>query len=212
MSTQPLLQVKRFLDSSSLRAPRSPRTPVSVAAAEKQRASDGKPHGGGNRSYGYRWDKEAKKLIVVPDEAKVIKKIVKKLTAGASLREVAKWLNSEDHTTTTGRRWTHQSVKQMISSPKLRGERIYHGETIPSDLWKPILKAEEQFAALDRADHGSGFRSSPNRMKNRYLLSGLIYCSQCDGRMYPAHGKQGKTSGMSADRNRTSSSALAALS
>ena len=72
-----------------------------------RRAEDGQPHGGGHRSFGYKWvpdpktDNKKMKLVVVPAEEKLIKKIVAKLTAGESAREVARWLNAEGVKTTT---------------------------------------------------------------------------------------------------------------
>ena len=176
----------------------SENTSIRVAKAEERRVDAGLPHGGGQRSMGYgkphdgspESRAEASKVRNVrnEEEAKVVREIAARLTSGESLRAVATWLNNSGITTTSGRQWTHSTVKQMISSPKLRGERVHHGKVSKLQDWTPILSAEEQFAVLDAIHLANGFKASPERTKNKYLLSGLIRCSWCDRGMYPHRG------------------------
>ncbi len=172
-----------------------------VKLSEVRRAEDGQPHGGGHRSFGYKWvpdpktDNKKMKLVVVPAEEKLIKKIVAKLTAGESAREVARWLNAEGVKTTTinkktgePRQWSHETIRTMLRSPKLIGERVHNGERFPSKHIPAILTEAEINAALEANDRGHGYRGSVNRVANKYLLSGtptLIHCSNCKGPMYP---------------------------
>jgi site-specific DNA recombinase len=170
-------------------------TSIRMRAAFKTSAEAGAVHGGGHRSFGYSWTLRANKftpgyLTVVPAEAKIIKRMVKMLTAGKSLRAVATWLNDSGVPTTTGSVWTHQSVKQTLQNPKLIGMRTYKGALIPSTEIPAILTEQERNAALQAIDHGNGYRSAPERKANQYLLSGkgqLIFCSSCHSPMYPFH-------------------------
>ena len=133
-------------------------TSLRVAKAEQRRIEAGLPHGGGKRSFGYGRDTgdrvaDAKvRGVVNKSEAKIIRQVAKRLMSGESLRQIAKWLNEQGVTTTTGRTWSHSTLRQMISSPKLRGERIHNGKTTPLEDWTPILTAEEQFVALDAVE------------------------------------------------------------
>ena len=173
-----------------------------VKLSEVKRAEDGQPHGGGHRSFGYEWvpdpktDNKKMKLVVVPAEEKIIKQIAAKLTAGESAREVARWLNADGVPTTTTtnkktgepRQWSHETIRTMLRSPKLIGERVHNGERFPSKHIPSILTETEVNAALEANDRGHGYRGSANRVANKYLLSGtptLIHCSNCKGPMYP---------------------------
>jgi len=170
-------------------AQESENTKLRVKAAEKERALEGKPHGGGHRSYGYRW--VDKRLEVVAEEKKQIRWAVKNLNGGDSLRLTAAKLNERGSRTTTGRKWTHSTLKQMLESPKLRGDRIHNGQITPGN-WEAILSAEEQFEVLEKTSQGNAFRSSKNRVNNRYLLTGLMFCSNCQSPMYPHRGNHGR--------------------
>ena len=169
-----------------------------VKLSEDRRAEDGKPHGGGHRSYGYEWvgEPKKKKLVIVPEEAKIIKEIAKRMAAGTSAREITRWLNDEGIKSASGKTWSNGVVRDVIASPRLIGERVHHGKRIPSKEWEPILTEAEVNAALEAGDRGRGYRHSEKLVANQYLLSGnptLIFCSNCGGAMYPVkRASQGK--------------------
>ena len=160
-------------------------TSLRVSSAERARANSGKSHGGGNRCYGYTREDQ-----IVPEEATQLRLVAKDLKAGVSMRAATQRLNDRDARTTTGRQWTRQSLAQTFRSPRLRGARIYKGETKPG-MWEPIFTEAEHFELLELISHGNGFRRSPERVNNQYLLTGLIVCTHCNKKLDVTRPKEG---------------------
>jgi site-specific DNA recombinase len=81
-------------------------------------AQSGKLSGGG-RPFGY----EPDRMTVRESEAKVIRECVRHLLAGEPVRGLVRDLNSRGIPTSTGRQWSTHTLKRMLASGRISGQR-----------------------------------------------------------------------------------------
>ncbi|WP_026310577.1 recombinase family protein [Parafrankia elaeagni] len=138
-------------------------------------ASEGKPHSGGKRVYGY--DKTG--WHVVPEEARIVRVIFRLFLAGMSPYQIADVLCRHGRTR-NGTPWIARTVRDVLKNPTLAALRSFHGETIPG-LWPPIIDR----GVWDEAQERLSYRSTQHTSSGRhfYLLRGLIMCDRCELRM-----------------------------
>lgn len=139
-------------------------------------AAAGEVSGGGHRPFGY----EADKVTVRPDEAAIVREVVERFLAGESLRRLAIDLNARGITTSTGGKWVQGSLRRMLASARISGQREHHGEIVGKAVWPGIITPTE--TAQIRA-----ILADPERNRNqgarKYLLHGLLVCSHCGERL-----------------------------
>jgi site-specific DNA recombinase len=159
-----------------------------VVKALEQRAQRGKPHGGGDRTYGYASDG-----AVLDDEAAVIRECAERVLSGDSLRSVVNDLNARG-VRTAGRRkakgangepsaWVSSTLRRMLSNPRLAGLVVYKGQVLRDveTTWDAILTVQ-QHEALVRIFYvrrGTG-------VGGQYVYlgtGGLVRCGICGGPM-----------------------------
>jgi site-specific DNA recombinase len=139
-------------------------------------AANGRVSGGGSRPYGY----EADKLTVRAAEAAIIRECAKRLLAGEPVLSIARDLNERGVTSASGGAWSPQSLRRMLASPRIRGQRIHHGEIVAKAVWPAIISAKD--GAKIRALLANPERRT-NKAARRYLLGGLLVCSHCGERL-----------------------------
>ena len=155
-----------------------------IKAAHVQSAKRGKWRGGG-RPYGWRIGEDGS-VVLDPDEAKVIRRTVGELLAGASFGSQVKRLNGEGVLTARGNPWSYTSLRQVITRPKNAGFSEYHGEIVGQmDGWPAILTEDAWRAVCARFSDPSNRRKQDNRAK--WLVSGIARCGKCDQLMRSAH-------------------------
>lgn len=152
----------------------SQNTSLRVRVAHADAAGRGRPHGG-SRCFGYRRDN-----TIDENEATVIREVVERVRAGASLRSLAFELNARGVKTTQGKQWSGTTLGQMLRSPKLRGCRSHNGECHAGN-WEPVLSEAEHLALLEVLDDPR--RLSARRSMTRHLLTGVAVCGLCGGRL-----------------------------
>ena len=139
-------------------------------------AAKGRVSGGGSRPYGY----EADKVTIRAAEAAVVRECAKRLLAGEPVRSIARDLNDRGVRSASGGAWSPQSLRRMLASPRISGQRIHHGEIVAKAVW-PALISEEDGAKI------RSLLANPERRTNktarRYLLGGLLVCSHCGERL-----------------------------
>lgn len=142
-------------------------------------AASGRPHGGSARPFGYEDDR----ITIRPAEAKVIKDLVDRFLAGESLRSLAVWLDSTGIETVRGKPWRTPTLRALISSGRIAGLRTHRGQIVGPAIWKPIITEAKRDRVLALMDHRA---HSGRRTPRTYLLTGLLRCGKCDGRLYSA--------------------------
>lgn len=138
----------------------------------EEAASQGRPHGGSNRPFGYCDDK----ITIRPDEAEVIRALVARYLAGESARSLALWLQEEGVATVRGNPWRVPTVSAIIRSPRIAGLREHRGQVIGPAIWEPIITEADRAKVLARAAERA---VSGRRAPRRYLLSGMLRCGRC---------------------------------
>jgi site-specific DNA recombinase len=139
-------------------------------------AADGRVSGGGSRPYGY----EADKVTVRAGEAAIIRDCAKRLLSGEPVLSIARDLNERGLTSASGGAWSPQSLRRMLASPRISGQRIHHGEIVAKAVWPAIIS--EKDGAKIRALLANPERRT-NKTARRYLLGGMLVCSHCGERL-----------------------------
>jgi len=142
-------------------------------------AAAGRPHGGSVRPFGFEDDK----VTVRPAEAEVIRELATRYVAGESLRSLCSWLDDEGVRTVKGGLWRSPTLRGLLSSGRIAGLREHRGEVVGPAVWEPIITPAQRDKILARmADAAATGRRTPRR----YLLSGLLRCHRCGGKLYSA--------------------------
>ncbi len=140
-------------------------------------AEAGRPSGGGTRPYGY----ESDHRTVRPAEAAVIRKCAAKVLAGDSLRSICVELNADSVPTVSGKPWGTQTLRRLLMSARISGQREHKGAIVAKAEWEAIITpAETQRIRAKLSDP----ERRTNRSARRYLLPRLLRCGLCDVRLY----------------------------
>jgi DNA invertase Pin-like site-specific DNA recombinase len=116
-----------------------------------------------------------------PDTGPVLRRMYLDYVAGAGLREIAKDLNRRGITSVRGNPWTEVTVSSCLSSGFGAGLLNTKNAHIPGAHEPVITKDQwEAFLSTKRRRHTRGERPR----ESRYLLRGLVICTECGHRMY----------------------------
>lgn len=137
----------------------------------------GRPSGGGTRPFGYESDHRTAR----PAEAAIIRECAARVLAGDSLRSICIDLNDRRVETVKGSRWSPQTLRRILMSARISGQREHHGEIVALGEWDAII-TPAQTQRL-RAKLGDPDRRT-NRSARRYLLPRLLRCGHCGMRLH----------------------------
>lgn len=140
-------------------------------------AAQGRPHGGFRRPFGYADDK----VTVVESEAQVIREVVARYLAGESLRSLCTWLDASGVRTVSGGPWRSPTLRGLLTSGRIAGLREHRGEVVGPAVWPPIIDQATRDRVLARMTEQV---STGRRTPRRYLLSGLLRCGRCGGKLF----------------------------
>jgi site-specific DNA recombinase len=175
----------------------------------REKARQGKVVSAGTVTFGFRYNKEKATLEEDPEKARIIRMIFHIFAnESMSLQRLAERLNSlRIPTPRNGDRWRASTLGVMLRNevyigrmhqfrkyrveprsrrqPVTKTKKTGHAER-PSEEWitvkVPSLVTDELFETVQRKLKRNAELASRNT-KREYLLSGLLYCSQCGGRM-----------------------------
>jgi site-specific DNA recombinase len=151
----------------------SAKTSKRIRRKNDERALAGLPTGGGTRPFGYLADR----VTIDPAEAILVRQAATKVLGGESVLSIANDWNERGIETPAGRSWTVQTLRRMLASARLSGQREHRGEIVAKGVWEPIL-TPEQTASLRAVLDGRA--ASHTRRVRRYFLTGLLRCGLCD--------------------------------
>lgn len=144
----------------------------------RELAENGQLSGGGRRPFGY----ESDRMTIRESEAQEIRVAVARVLAGDSVRSVAVDWRERDIPTVTGASWSPTTVKRLLMSGRISGQREHKGVIVGPAAWPAIIDPNDTIKL--RALLGSGERVSPGeRTPRSYLLSGFLFCGECGTRM-----------------------------
>lgn len=145
-------------------------------SANDQRAAAGLPSAG-RRAYGYTADG----LSVVLAEAEHLRWAVNQLLEGESLHALVRGINARGARTTAGNLWTATQLRRAMQNPRYRGLRVHRGEVVGVGAWPALLDEGTQAAVVAVFSDPDRHRAGPAR---RYLLSGVVTCGVCGGKVF----------------------------
>lgn len=138
-----------------------------------ERAAAGKPHGG-QRPFGW----EPDRMTIRESEATHLRWAVDAVLGGLPIRAVIRELDARGVTNTRGGRWTHSTLRGVLTKPRHAG--IMADGVSPSS-WPAIITPEKHRALL-RLVNDPARVMTPGRAGKLHLLSGQP-CGVCGGPM-----------------------------
>lgn len=137
---------------------------------------------GNRRPFGY-LDNGDGTLTPHPVEGPIVGRLYREFTAGASMRGLVHWLNSEGITTTLGGQWSAMALKGMLKSPRNKGRRELKGRDVAPGQWEPLVDAETWMLAEAKMRKSAAKEQKTRQREGRYLLSGIALCGGCGSRL-----------------------------
>lgn len=152
-------------------------------------------------AYGYR-NKDGK-MVLIPEQAEVIKRIFEDSVNGKSTCQIAKELNTENTPTQRGGKWHSTTVNSIIRNETYTGDALFqktytddnfnrHSNTGEKNMYivenhHEAIVSKEIFELanreLERRAAEKGHEAGNDSYGNRYSFSGKIYCKECGSKL-----------------------------
>ena len=180
----------------------------------KENASRGF-NNGGIIPFGYRksqvfvGDIRKTKLEIRESEASVIKRAFRMALHGKGCREIASSLNTDGLRSRSGKSFSATIINYWLKNPVYTGALVWNrdkgtahksfkkdsSEAICIEKAHPVLVSKEDFIRVRNllSDRRPIIRH-PRTVSSQYLLSGLVFCGNCDSAMIGSTAKSGKYS------------------
>lgn len=105
----------------------------------RKRMQAGIPYANGHMNvYGYRW--EGDEMVIVPEEAEVVKRIYQNFLDGKSRLETEREFAAEGITTRQGYRWVDSNLRVILTNITYTGNMLYQKEYIVDPITKKAKK------------------------------------------------------------------------
>ncbi|SPF43276.1 Site-specific recombinase, DNA invertase Pin (fragment) [Candidatus Desulfosporosinus infrequens] len=168
-----------------------------------------------NRFLGYTKDENGE-LVIVPEEAEVIRRIFKEFLEGKSDLKIAKGLEHDGILTGAGKTtWWASTVKSILKNEKYMGEALLQKTHTVDFLAKkrvknngivqqyyvedshPAIISKEEFAAVqaefERRSNMRGYsKTGKSAFTSEYAFSGKLFCQNCGSKFRRASWGTGK--------------------
>lgn len=138
-----------------------------------QLAEGGELSGGGYRPFGF----EVDRLTIRPDEAALIRDAAARVLAGESIRSIVEEWRRAGVETVTGAAWSSTTVRRLLASGRISGQREHHGEIVAAAVW-PAIITPAQTARLRRILSDPARFVGGGVVARSYLLTGLMVCGR----------------------------------
>lgn len=153
---------------------------ANTAARQRRKAQEqreqGLPPTNGKRTFGY----DQRYTTVIDEEAAIVRAVRDRVFAGESLRSISVDLERRGVRSTEGNLIRPQNLKKILVTPTIAGERELDGRRYPGS-WTPLISPEDSRRLRVLLDKRPGQKRTVSPRK--YLLTGLIRCGHCGGRM-----------------------------
>lgn len=158
-----------------------------ITRKHQQMAETGQTHGGD--SWGYRYDKGRKTLVVVPEDADLIREAARRLLVGESIYRLCQdWLG-RGVVGSEGKPWRPPNLAVFLRRARLAGLREWRGKVSAEGDWEPILDRDE-WERL-RGLLGDPQRPRYDRQSPFLLSGGVARCGNCGDRLYGRRRERG---------------------
>ncbi|WP_432001257.1 recombinase family protein [Streptomyces sioyaensis] len=131
---------------------------------------DGEWRGGRYRMFGFEEDG----TTVRQAEAEHIREAVRRLLAGRTPTSVVQWLDRIVGSTTAGNPWSHNSLRLLVTNPRLAGYIRRNGQIVGRLKGKPILEPTLWQAIVTYYESRSGRPAT-----GAFLCTGIVVHADC---------------------------------
>ncbi len=127
----------------------------------------------------------------IPDERAVpaVRKMFEMYLAGESKTDIANYLNAHGYHTSYGNPFTRDSITPLMRNTRYVGRYTYDGVEFADENQRII--DDETFNKVQLQIKANKRTGSMRRAKERYLLTGKIYCGYCKSHMHGESGRSG---------------------
>ncbi len=156
--------------------------------------------------YGYKKSKKDKhKLVIEPNEARVVKRIFKEYSRGISIFEIINELKNDNipspnNSANMGEvryKWRAETIKRMLENKVYLGH-IEYGKRInlsykskkrkyiPKEEWQIIYNTHEPIVTeelFNKVQIEKNKNKTIKRKKHEWCLNGLVFCKECGAKM-----------------------------
>lgn len=179
-----------------------------VQRAVEQRAMAGEVHGG-QTPYGYEpvWEQVERRgagkrwrvVTYAPNLAQVaiVREIYERILNGEGLHGIAQDLHRRGVPSQRGAVWTRRTLHRIITGPTIAGYREYNGQLYEA-VWSGIVdrddwrRVREIVGVITPDQQGSKNWRKGNTNRQKYSVSGLIWCGPCDQKMHGGDVREGR--------------------
>jgi site-specific DNA recombinase len=161
-----------------------------VIMGQERRFLEGKRNGA-IAPYGYRLENE--KLVIDPEEAKIVKRIFEMYLKHGMLT-IAKQLNESGYRTRNGSLWTTYTIKFILQNPVYTGKLRWNYRDVSGkkkDLDKVVIVngdhepivSQELFDEVQQSIKVRHLSTSAKAQTSDFPFSGVLVCGRCGSRM-----------------------------
>jgi DNA invertase Pin-like site-specific DNA recombinase len=133
------------------------------------------------RPYGY--DLNNGKIVIVPAEARELRKAAKKILAGATAQSVVADMNARGIRTSLGGEWGITGLRRLLINPRHAGRAVSGGHDYGRGQWPGIFDADTADRLVTVLTDPRR-RTAPLNLNIKYLLTGIARCGKCGKPMY----------------------------
>lgn len=141
--------------------------------------------------FGYK--NENKSLVIVPEEAKMVRYIFEQYIAGTSMFALSRQMNQMGYRTHRGNVFEHRTIQYILNNPVYKGYlRWTPGKKINRNFndsasivakgdWEPIVSKEiwDAAAARFKSEKRTYYKHKRPETEGIHWLSGMVKCSSC---------------------------------
>ena len=170
------------------------------------RFQNGKVFVNHKRFLGYTKDENGE-LVIVPEQAEIVKRIYREFLEGKSTRQIAKGLTQDGLKNGVGNtKWYESNILQILKNEKYKGDarlqktytvdfltkkRVKNNGIVPSyyvsESHEPIISSEDFAAVQAEFRRRSSIRGYSTTGKNqygcKYPFSGMLFCYNCGAKL-----------------------------
>lgn len=136
---------------------------------QKQQAALAGDPTGGPRPFGY----EPGGLEIRESEAELLREAARRVLAGEAMRSIAAEWNDAGIRTARGNEWSVNSLRAVLTGPRIGGLRAHRGEVVGPGRWPAIIDRTTHAELVALANR----RRRPGRPP-KLLLTGLLVCGR----------------------------------
>ncbi len=140
---------------------------------------------GNNVPFGYHTD-EDRFYVIDPEESSVVQLIYDLFLQGYTVAEIQKKLAGLGHYSRAGKPFSYTSLQRILSNPAYTG--LYQACGLELEDKIPVIISKEKFAMTQKRIKENK-KTKGRQAKDVYLLSGKLYCGQCERLMSGACAK-----------------------